>query len=82
MICAGVSTACAAGPAPTVTVSTARSDSVFLSEATDHGDAPWYVVAAESKPYARVRVLELVIDAVENALRAVGQEPVAAKAAL
>ncbi|HWF74529.1 MAG TPA: UDP-galactose-lipid carrier transferase [Solirubrobacteraceae bacterium] len=50
--------------------------------ATDHGDAPWYVVAAESKPYARVRVLEIVIEAVENALRAVGQEPVAAEASL
>jgi hypothetical protein len=40
------------------------------------------VVAAESKPYARVRVLEIVIEAVENALRAVGQEPVSAEAAL
>ncbi|HWF49450.1 MAG TPA: UDP-galactose-lipid carrier transferase [Solirubrobacteraceae bacterium] len=49
---------------------------------TDHGDAPWSVVAAESKPYARVRVLELVIEAIEKALRAVGQEPVAAEAAL
>ena len=49
---------------------------------TDHRDAPWYVVAAESKPYARVRVLEIVIEAVENALRAVGQEPGAAEAAL
>jgi AMP-polyphosphate phosphotransferase len=49
---------------------------------TDHRIAPWYVVAAESKPYARVRVLEIVIEAVENALRAVGQEPVAVEAAL
>jgi polyphosphate kinase 2 (PPK2 family) len=49
---------------------------------TDHAVAPWYVVAAESKPYARVRVLEIVIDAVEKALRAVGQEPVAVEAAL
>ncbi|MDQ6807493.1 MAG: UDP-galactose-lipid carrier transferase [Actinomycetota bacterium] len=48
---------------------------------TDHRDAPWKVVAAESKPYARLRMLELVIEAVENALRAVGQEPVAAEAA-
>jgi polyphosphate kinase 2 (PPK2 family) len=49
---------------------------------TDHADAPWYVVAAESKPYARVRVLEIVIEAVEHALRTVGQEPVTAEAAL
>jgi polyphosphate kinase 2 (PPK2 family) len=53
----------------------------MLSE-TDHQFAPWYVIAAESKRYARVRVLELVIEAVENALRAVGQEPVSAEAAL
>jgi polyphosphate kinase 2 (PPK2 family) len=49
---------------------------------TDHPVAPWNVVAAESKPYARVRVLEIVIEAIEQALRAVGQEPVAAEAAL
>jgi AMP-polyphosphate phosphotransferase len=49
---------------------------------TDHSGAPWYVVAAESKPYARVRVLEIVIEAVENALRALGREPIASEAAL
>ena len=49
---------------------------------TDHAAAPWRVVAAESKPYARVRVLEIVIEAVEQALRSVGQDPVAAEAAL
>jgi polyphosphate kinase 2 (PPK2 family) len=48
---------------------------------TDHAYAPWHVVAAESKPYARVRVLEIVIDAVEKALRSVGEDPVAAEAA-
>ena len=46
---------------------------------TDHTAAPWHVVAAESKPYARVQVLELVIAGVEHALRAVGQEPVDAE---
>jgi polyphosphate kinase 2 (PPK2 family) len=45
---------------------------------TDHKAAPWDVVAAESKPYARVRVLEVVIGRVEAALRAAGREPVAA----
>ena len=49
---------------------------------TDHKAAPWHVVAAESKPYARVCVLEIVIAAIEQALRAVGREPVAVEAAL
>jgi polyphosphate kinase 2 (PPK2 family) len=49
---------------------------------TDHAAAPWHVVAAESKPYARVRVLEIVIAAVEQALRSVGQEPIDAEASL
>ncbi|HWC86244.1 MAG TPA: UDP-galactose-lipid carrier transferase [Solirubrobacteraceae bacterium] len=49
---------------------------------TDHAHAPWSVVAAESKPYARVCVLEIVIETVQRALRAVGQEPVTADAEL
>src|SRR6516225_4672426 len=36
---------------------------------TDHPAAPWQVVAAESKRYARVRVLEIVIEAIERSLR-------------
>ncbi len=44
--------------------------------ATDHAAARWQVVAAESKHYARVRVLELVISAIGNALREQGQTPV------
>ncbi len=43
---------------------------------TDHPAAPWEVVAAESKPYARVRVLELVIARIEDALRTLGRSPV------
>ena len=43
---------------------------------TNHAAAPWHVIAAESKPYARVSVLELVISDVEKALRALGREPV------
>jgi AMP-polyphosphate phosphotransferase len=50
--------------------------------ATDHDSAPWHVVAAESKPYARVKVLEIVIAAIEKALRAVGREPVQIEASL
>jgi polyphosphate kinase 2 (PPK2 family) len=49
---------------------------------TDHPAAGWHVVAAESKPYARVKVLETVIAALEEALRSVGQEPVHTEAAL
>jgi polyphosphate kinase 2 (PPK2 family) len=50
--------------------------------ATDHAAAPWHLVAAESKPYARVKVLELVISRVEEALRAIGREPVDVEASL
>jgi polyphosphate kinase 2 (PPK2 family) len=49
---------------------------------TDHHAAPWQVVAAESKRYARVRVLEIVISTIETALRAQGQAPVEAEASL
>jgi polyphosphate kinase 2 (PPK2 family) len=49
---------------------------------TDHKAAPWTLIAAESKPYARVAVLEAVIDAVERGMRAAGQDPTAAEAAL
>ena len=49
---------------------------------TDHEIAPWHVIAAESKPYARVKVLEIVIATVENALRALGREPIETGASL
>ena len=42
---------------------------------TDHADARWHVIAAESKPYARVAVLETVIDALASGLRAAGEDP-------
>lgn len=50
--------------------------------ATDHPVAPWHVVAAESKPYARVHVLELVIARIEDALRELGRSPVEIEASL
>ncbi len=50
--------------------------------ATDHPAAPWHVVAAESKPYARVKALELVISTIEDALRALGRNPIEADASL
>lgn len=49
---------------------------------TDHEAAPWQVVAAESKRYARARVLEIVIDAIETALRTHGRTPIEAEASL
>ena len=44
--------------------------------------APWHVVAAESKRYARVRVLEIVIEAIEQSLRELDREPVDIDASL
>jgi polyphosphate kinase 2 (PPK2 family) len=49
---------------------------------TGHFAARWHVVAGESKPCARVKVLEIVIAALEDALRFVRQEPVQLSAAL
>jgi AMP-polyphosphate phosphotransferase len=49
---------------------------------TDHAAAPWTVIAAEDKPYARVAVLEALIEAVERGMIATGQDPLAAEAAL
>jgi AMP-polyphosphate phosphotransferase len=49
---------------------------------TDHPAAPWHVVAAESKHYARVRVLEIVIEAIERSLRQLDREPVDIAASL
>jgi AMP-polyphosphate phosphotransferase len=42
---------------------------------TDHPAAPWTLVEAESKKYARVKVLETVIERIEQALTARGIEP-------
>lgn len=53
-----------------------------MLSATDHPAAPWHVVAAESKSYARAEVLETVISTLEGALRGVGQEPVRIEAEL
>ncbi len=42
---------------------------------TDQPAAPWRLIAAESKGYARVAVIETVIDAAERGMRAHGIEP-------
>ncbi|MGI8713288.1 MAG: polyphosphate kinase 2 family protein [Solirubrobacteraceae bacterium] len=49
---------------------------------TDSGAAPWHLIAAESKPFARVVVIETVVAALEAGLRASGQEPVSIEAEL
>jgi polyphosphate kinase 2 (PPK2 family) len=49
---------------------------------TDHEAAPWRLIAAENKPYARVAVLREVIEAYEQGMRDAGQEPVDVAAAL
>ena len=43
---------------------------------TDRDHAPWHVIAAESKPVARVAVVSTVIEALQSGLRAAGQEPI------
>ncbi|HEX7289888.1 MAG TPA: UDP-galactose-lipid carrier transferase [Conexibacter sp.] len=42
---------------------------------TDQPAAPWRLIAAESKGFARVAVIEAVIEAVETGMRAHGIEP-------
>ncbi len=49
---------------------------------TDHEQAPWRLIAAENKAYARVAVLDEVIQSIEDGIRAVGQEPISLEAAL
>ncbi len=44
---------------------------------TDRPEAPWTVIPAESKRYARVAVVETVCDAIETGLRAHAIDPVA-----
>jgi polyphosphate kinase 2 (PPK2 family) len=42
---------------------------------TDHEAAPWHLVEAENKKYARVKVVETVIERIEEGMRASGIEP-------
>ncbi len=42
---------------------------------TDHAAAPWQLVEAESKRYARVKVIETTIEFIERDMRARGHEP-------
>ena len=51
----------------------AKAIEAMLSE-TDHPDAPWTLVEAENKRWARVKVLETVVAAIEDGLRRHGLE--------
>jgi polyphosphate kinase 2 (PPK2 family) len=46
-----------------------------MVQRTDTAAAPWRLVEAESKPYARVKVMETTISATEDGLRERGHEP-------
>ena len=46
-----------------------------MLEYTDHQHAPWHVVEADSKRYARVKVVETVIAAAEDGMRRHGLKP-------
>jgi AMP-polyphosphate phosphotransferase len=46
-----------------------------MLERTDHEAAPWTLVEAESKRYARVKVVETVIEGIERGMRERGIEP-------
>jgi AMP-polyphosphate phosphotransferase len=48
---------------------------------TDHPHAPWRLIEAESKRYARVRVLDTVIERIERGMRDWGLEPPQPRAA-
>ncbi|MDE3131497.1 MAG: UDP-galactose-lipid carrier transferase [Acidobacteriota bacterium] len=58
-----------------------RAVADMLSE-TDHRDAPWTLIAGENKAYARVAVIEAVIDALERGMRASGRQPLDVEASL
>jgi polyphosphate kinase 2 (PPK2 family) len=46
-----------------------------MLERTDHEEAPWELVEAESKKYARVKVVETVVARIEAGMRDQGIEP-------
>ena len=41
----------------------------------DTAEAPWHLIAAESKRFARVKVIETVIERIEDGMRSAGREP-------
>jgi polyphosphate kinase 2 (PPK2 family) len=51
-----------------------------MFDQTDTGVAPWHLVEAENKKYARVKVVETVIERIERGMRERGIEPPAVRA--
>jgi AMP-polyphosphate phosphotransferase len=47
-----------------------------MFERTDHAAGPWHIVPGDSKKYARVFVIETVIDEIERGMRERGFEPI------
>jgi polyphosphate kinase 2 (PPK2 family) len=47
-----------------------------MLQRTDRPHAPWHVIPAESKPYARAAVVETVLQALQAGLRANGVKPI------
>jgi polyphosphate kinase 2 (PPK2 family) len=45
-----------------------------MLERTDRPEAPWHLIEADSKRWARVKVLETVISSIEDGMRRAGQE--------
>lgn len=46
-----------------------------MLDRTDHEAAPWHLVEADSKKYARVKVVETTVERIEAGMRAAGIEP-------
>jgi polyphosphate kinase 2 (PPK2 family) len=46
-----------------------------MLERTDHESAPWHLIEADSKPFARVKVVETAIARMETGMRAAGIDP-------
>ena len=47
-----------------------------MFERTDHSGGPWHIVPGDSKKYARVFVIETVIEEIERGMRERGFEPI------
>ena len=46
-----------------------------MFERTDHSLGRWYLIEGENKRYARVKVLNTVIDCIQEGMRRQGIEP-------
>jgi polyphosphate kinase 2 (PPK2 family) len=53
-----------------------------LLDCTDHKHSRWHLIAADNKPYARVAVINQVIESLEKGLWKAGQKPIGVEASL